>query len=172
MAILGMSQVEYDYYVDQMREAMALIGQKAYLYQVDTEIKDLYRDPDITYKDAVEIGLVFEDNPKPTLKKMNWLTEDEELPYVAHIVAVGANKEPIEIAENMKIVIPSVYGLKTNRVFVVSRVNGNHIDPVMWICKLVPYREKVDIAPETTDRFETVREEGGTDTSYGYLKVK
>lgn len=172
MAILGMSQVEYDYYVDQLREAMALIGQKAYLYQVDVEIKDLYRDPDVIYKDAVEIGLIFEDNPKPILKKMNWLTEDEELPYVAHIVALSSNKEPVVVSENMKIIIPSVYGLQTNRVFIVSKVIGNHIDPVTWICKLVPYREKVDIEPESPEHYNEVREEGNKDTSYGYLNIK
>lgn len=170
MAILGMSQKEYDYYVDQMREAMHLIGQEAYLYQVDMEVKDLYRDPDIIYKDAVKIGLIFEDNPKPILKQMNWLTEDEELPYVAHIVALSSNKEPVEVTENMKVLIPSVYGLNTVRVFLVSRVTGNHIDPVTWICKLVPYREKIDIDPSTPE-YDEKREEG-SDTSYGYLNVK
>lgn len=170
MAILGMSQTEYDYYVDQLREAMALIGQDAILYQVETEAKDLYRDPSVTYKEAVNIGLIFEENPKPILKQLNWLTEDEELPYVAHIVALATNKEPIIVRENMKIRVKSKYGLQADRVFVVSKVNANHIDPVTWICKLVPYREKVDFNQETEEH-EDIREEGKQDTSYGYLSI-
>lgn len=170
MAILGMSQKEYDYYVDQLREAMALIGQEAYLYQVDTEEKDLYRDPDVTYEKPVTIGLIFEENPRPILKKLNWLTEDEELPYVAHIVALATNKEPVIVRENMKIRIKSKYGLQADRVFNVSKVNGNHINPVTWICKLTPYREKVDFIQETSEH-DDMREEGKQDTSYGYLNV-
>jgi hypothetical protein len=170
MAILGMIQTEYDYYVDSLREAMALIGQEAILYQVDVEEKDLYRDPSVTYKEAVNIALIFEENPRPILKQLNWLTEDEELPYVAHIVALASNKEPIVVRENMKIRIPSKYGLETDRVFVVTRVNGNHIDPVEWVCKLVPYRERVDVKPETPE-YDRVRVEGKQDTSYSYLTV-
>lgn len=171
MSILGMSQKEYDYYVDQVRESMALIGQEAILYQVDTEEKDLYRDPSTTYKDAVKIALVFDDNPKPILKKHNWLTEDEELPYVAHIVALATNGEPVVVRENMKIRVKSKLGLKSDRVFLVSRVVGNHIDPITWICKLTPYREKVDMNPDTCE-YEDMREEGKQDTSFGYLNVK
>lgn len=170
MAILGMSKSEYDYYVDQLREAMALIGQEALLYQVDTEEKDLYRDPELTYKKPVTVGLIFEENPRPILKQLNWLTEDEELPYVVHIVALATNKEPVIVRENMKIRIRSKMGLESDRFFNVSKVNANHIDPVTWICKLTPYRERVDFVPETEEH-EDVREEGKEDTSYGYLKV-
>ena len=65
MGLLNMNEKEYNYYVDNIAEAFKLIGQDAKLYQVLTEDKDLYRDPSLTHKRYVEIGCIFEDNPKP-----------------------------------------------------------------------------------------------------------
>ena len=41
------------------------------------------------------------------------------------------------------------FGLKTDRLFKVSRVHANNIDPLVYICKLVPYRMHVDVDTES-----------------------
>lgn len=168
MGLLSMNQKEYDYFIENITEAFALIGQDAKLYQVLTEEKDLYRDPDLTHKEFVEVGIVFEENPRPILKKFNWMTEDEELPYVCYLVAKDKEYKEVEIRENMLLVVPSVYGLVTERTFLISSVRANHIDPLVWICKLVPHRNKVDMIPETQEYDRRLNPQ--TDVDFSYLK--
>lgn len=167
MAQLGMTQREYDYWVDNMTEAVKLIGQDARLFQVDVENKDLYKDLYLKHRKSVDIGVIFEDDPKPVIKRMNWLLETEELPYVVYIVAKDRGMKPLEIRENMLIEVDSVYGLKTTRVFRVSNVKGTSIDPIMWICKLVPHRPKVDLAPEEPGNQTSLKRKD--DTNFAYL---
>lgn len=169
MGSLTMTPDEYAYYVDNLREAFDLIGQKAYLFEVDEEVKDIYRDPTTTYKERRRISLVFEENPKPILKKFGWLSEDEELPYVANVVAVDSNGDPVEIRENMKILVVSELGLQNNRMFLVSKVTGNNIDPLTWICKLVPYRTKISLSAE---EMKEEYQEPVNDTRFSRLKVE
>ena len=169
MGRLTMTKSEYNYMVDNIREAFDLIGQKAVLFEVDSEIKDIYRDADVIYKDGKEISLIFEDNPKPILKKFNWMTESDELPIVANIVALANDGTPIEVRENMKVLLMSELGLKTQRMFLVSRVTANSIDPLVFICKLVPYRYKVDVDVETEGYQPTLTEKN--DVGFSYLKV-
>ena len=170
MGRLTMTKDEYNYYVDNIREAFDLIGQKAVLFEVDQEIKDMYRDADVTYKDGKDISLIFEDNPKPILKKFNWLTEDDELPIVANIVALADDGTPIEVREKMKILLKSELGLQTQRLFLVSKVTGNTIDPLVFICKLVPYRFKTDIDKSKEGYQPTIGEKNNT--GFSYLKTK
>ena len=170
MGRLTMTKDEYNYMVDNIREAFELIGQKAVLFQVDSEIKDIYRDADVTYKDGTDISMIFEDNPKPILKKFNWMTEDEELPIVAHVVALDNKGNPVQVRERMKIMIKSELGLETQRVFLVSKVTGSSIDPLTYICKLVPYRFKVDVDTEKPGYQPSV--EPKSDTGFIYLKTK
>ena len=166
MAQLGMTPEEYNYWVESLSEAMKLIGQDAKLYQVDVEEKDLYKDLTLQHKEPVKVGCIFEDNPKPILKKYNWLTEDEELPYVAYIVAKDEELKPIEVREHMILEVISVYGIETTRKFLITSVRGNSIDPIAWICKCVPWREKVDFVPETEEVDNSVKEVNDTDFSY------
>lgn len=170
MAILGLTQGEYDYFVGDLRESMALIGQDALLYQVGTAVEDLYGDPTVSYQEARKVSVIFDDNPRPILKKYNWYTEDKDLPFVAHIVALDSEEQPLVIVEKMILRIPSVYGLITERCFIVTHVVGNAIDPWEWICTLVPYREKVDIVQET-EEYDQVQPVPDRKTSFGYLKV-
>ena len=168
MGMLGMTPGEYDYWVSNLSEAFKLIGQDAKLYQVDTESKDSYFDPTLTHKEAIEIGVIFDNNPKPILKGFNWMTEDEEVPYLCYVVSKDSNLQPVEIREHMVIVIPSVYGLVTTREFLVTHVRGTSIDPLAWICKLVPYRKKIDMKPETAEVDPVLKDT--QDVGYGYLK--
>lgn len=169
MGFLTMTEAEYQYYVDNMRESFSLIGQEAILYQVESEFKDLYNDREQVYKDGKEISLVFEGNPKPVLKKYNWVAEGEEA-LVAHVVALANDGTPIEIRENMKILIKSTLGLETEKMFKVSKVMGNHIPPITWICMLVPYRYKTDIDTEKSG-YQSIRDNKGLDTDTSFLKV-
>ena len=78
MARLGMSPEEYDYWVSNLSEAFDLIGQDAELYQVAEIDKDMYNDVELLkHFTPRKIGLIFEDNPRPILKKYNWLMEYE-----------------------------------------------------------------------------------------------
>lgn len=170
MGKLTMTELEYQYYVDNLREAFDLIGQKAYLFQVDKEFKDLYQDKVQEYHDAKEIAIIFEDNPRPILKKYNWLTETEDMPYIAYVVPKASDNEPLRLRDGMKIGIVSEFGLKTIRMFKVSKVNASSIDPLCYICKLVPYRYKEDIDREKPG-YQAVRDENKNDTDFSYIKT-
>lgn len=168
MKQLLMNRREYDLWEQEISECVRLLGQKALLSPVETIFNDLYYDKDMVYEDARPIGIIFESNPRPILKKNNWLIEDDELPYVAYIVPLDNFDKPFKVSEQMFIRITSVFGLESTREFVVQRVRGTTIDPLMYICNLTPYRPKLDFKPETeqTDHTESFK----TDTATTYLK--
>lgn len=168
MAILGMNDAEFNYYQAAMTEAVKMIGQDAYLFPVDSVTEDIYSDKDIVYNRARKIGLLFESNPKPILKKFQWLSEDDELPYLAYIVPFDHKSVEFTVEENMLIRIDSKRVLQSERVFIVTRVRGTTLDPLMWMCTLAPYRPKVDMVPDTPEYNATLNPK--TDTGYTYLK--
>lgn len=170
MARLGMSPEEYDYWVSNISEAFDLIGQDAELYQVAEIDKDMYNDVDILkHFTPRNIGLIFEDNPRPVLKKFNWLTEEEEIPYVAYLCSKDSSQRSLEVQEYMVVRVLSNYGLESERLFQVSSCRGSSIDPLFWICKLVPYRNKVDMVHETR-QIESTRVRKN-DTNFAYLDI-
>lgn len=169
MALLGMTPEEYDYMVSNMSEALKLIGQDAMLYQVYDIEKDFYNDTEsLELLSHRKIGLIFEDNPKPVLKKFNWLTEEEEIPYIAYICSKDSNQEPLVVQDRMLIRIKTNLGIESDRIFQITSVRGNSVDPLYWICKLVPYRNKVDFRPETK-KVDSTRVDKN-DVNYSYLK--
>lgn len=169
MPVLGMSDKEFDFYQHSMSEAVRLIGQDALLFPVGVLKEDLYSDKTVTYKGARKIGLLFDTNPRPILKKFQWLTEDEELPYLAYIVPMDYKDVPFTVQEQMVIRIASERVLESERNFLVTNVRGVTLDPLMWICKLVPHRPKIDMNP-TTPQVESTRVPK-TDTGFSYLTV-
>lgn len=170
MGILTMSEKEYDYQIDNIREGFSLIGQEAVLYQVDQEITDMYHDYSTTYKKGIKISVIFERNPQPLLKKYGWVIEGESEALVAHVVSLADDGTPIEIRENMKICLVSSLGLDSSRMFKVSKVVGNSIPVLTWICKLVPYRFKTDTISET-EEYESSLDNDGQNNDFSYLKV-
>lgn len=168
MAELGMNDIEFEFYQRSISEAVRLIGQDAYLFPVGFVKEDLYSDKSINYEGVRKIGLLFESNPKPILKKFQWLTEDEELPYVAYIVPLDHTDEEFIAQENMLIQIDSERVLQSERTFLVTNIRGVTLDPLMWMCKLVPHRPKVDMIPDTAEVDSTVVPR--TDTGFSYLK--
>lgn len=170
MARLGMSPEEYDYWVSNLSEAFDLIGQDAELYQVAEIDKDMYNDVELLkHFTPRKIGLIFEDNPRPILKKYNWLMEDEEIPYVAYLCSKDSSQKSLEVREYMIVRVKSNYGLESDRLYQVTSCRGSSIDPLYWICKLVPYRNKVDMVPDTKQIDSTrVRK---NDTNFAYLNL-
>lgn len=170
MARLGMTPEEYDYWVSNISEAFDLIGQDAELYQVAEIDKDLYNDVEyFKHFTPRKIGLIFEDNPKPVLKKFNWLMEEEEIPYVVYLCSKDSSQRSLVVQEHMIVRVESVLGLESERLFQVSSCRGSSIDPLFWICKLVPYRMKVDFNPDTKEIEPTrVRK---NDTNFAYLNI-
>lgn len=170
MSVLGMSELEYDYWISTISEGLKLIGNDAKLLQVEDISRDIYYDVDnITFEEATDIGILFEDNPKPILKKMGWLTEDEELPFVAYICSKDNNLQALNISTHMLIYVPSKYGVKDTKIFNVTSIRGSSINPLMWICKLVPYRPKLDFNADTPEIEHTIIDNG--DDNYSYLLV-
>lgn len=166
MAELMMDEIEYEYYQKSISEACRLIGQEALLFPVNSVLPDIYDDRTVSYDGVRSIGLLFESNPRPLLKKFNWITEDEELPFVANIVPFDDTGEPFNITEDMIIVIKNRLGFKSERSFIVRNVRGSSIDPLMYVCKLSPYRPKVDFNPNTVAHDKTYNKRNDVNSSY------
>lgn len=141
MALLGMNSNEHNLWELYITEATKLHGQKCKLYLIEEKVKDLNHDPNVTYKDPIDFNILFESNPKPILKKMGWYIEDDDLPYVAYLTSYANKHDRIELRKETKISIPNIQGISE---FTISDIRGSKINPLFWICKLVPYRYNVD----------------------------
>lgn len=162
MGLLDMSRGENSMWMRFIAEAAKLRGQPCILYQIDHAHHDLHNDKDIIYKEPVLFNILFEDNPKTILKKMNWFSEDEELPYVAYLVGLDESYADVEIAKDCRIDTRSIQVKQSEETqFLISSVKGSSVNPVFWICKLVPYRPK-------SIRTEVVDPESPNSTEMGY----
>lgn len=145
---LMMNGREFTYFTSMMAEASKLIGQEAKLYQVKKRKEDVYHDWKRQYEDPVQIGLFFETNPQPILKKHRWLNENEEA-YVAYVSMYDKKYSTLKVEEGMLIEVINKFPVPESRIFQVSLVQALTLNPLMWLCKLVPYREHVDLNPES-----------------------
>ena len=168
MPILGLTPTEYEYYLLTYAEAFELIGQDAFLYPVDVEVKDIYRDPDLLYKKPVHISIIFEESPTAFLRKNNWVIEDDELePYMAYMVGFDNERRPIEVRENMKVRVVSNLGYHFDKIFNVEKVNLNHLNHFVYSCKLTPYRE-TNVSPNK----RALDKKESSSTEVKYLDIK
>lgn len=166
MGLLDMSRSEAELHMRFITEAAKLRGQPCLLYQIDNSVSDLHNDKDIVYKDSVLVNILFDEHPKTILKKLNWFTEDDELPYVAYLTNMDKNYSDVRVTKDCLIEIKSTQVEQSERTrFIISEVRGNSINPVYWICKLVPYRPK-SIMTEVNDP------DAPNNTSMGYSYVK
>lgn len=167
MNILGMSVEEHNMWITYLAESASLLGNECSIYLIKNREDDINNDPYIEYYDPVKINILFDKNPKSILKKLGWYTEDDKLPYIAYLTC---------LSDNYKINYPQKYSLievpntminsKNSNKFVISDIKGSKINPLFWICKLVPYRynlenEYVNISPDLEDN--------KTFTKYKYL---
>lgn len=140
MGKLSMSQEEYEYYVSTLSEGFSLMGQDTLLYQVKTCDKDLYSsDIKSTYEEPVKISILFEENPKPVLKLMNWLEDIKDSSYIIYVPTKTEDGNMLKITEKSIFKITSQYGLYASKSFIANKVQGNTIDPTLWICQVSPY---------------------------------
>lgn len=158
---------EFIYLTSMMAEASKLLGQEAKLYQVKKRKEDLYHDWKRQYEDPVQIGLIFENNPQPVLKKHRWLNENEEA-YVAYLSFYDKKYQALKVEEGMLVEVITKFPVPESRIFRVSLVQSLTLNPLMWLCKLVPYREHIDLNPDSPvveDRIQHV-------TSFNHSLVK
>lgn len=141
MGLLYMNQSEHELWEELVAESAKMLGQECLLYQIDTSNPDLNRDTHVTYKEPVRVNILFEENPKPVIKKMGWQTENDDLPYVAYITNLDDDYSRIVIEKDVKISVPNNLGEVD---LLVSNVVGSKINPLFWTCKLVPYRYNLD----------------------------
>ena len=166
MGLLDMSRSEAELHMRFITEAAKLRGQPCLLYQIDNSVSDLHNDKDIVYKDSVLVNILFDEHPKTILKKLNWFTEDDELPYVAYLTNMDKNYSDVRVTKDCLIEIKSTQVEQSERTrFIISEVRGNSINPVYWICKLVPYRPKSIMT-------EVIDPDAPSNTSMGYSYVK
>ena len=166
MGLLDMSRSEAELHMRFITEAAKLRGQPCLLYQIDNSVSDLHNDKDIVYKDSVLVNILFDEHPKTILKKLNWFTEDDELPYVAYLTNMDKNYSDVRVTKDCLIEIKSIQVEQSERTrFIISEVRGNSINPVYWICKLVPYRPKSIMT-------EVIDPDAPSNTSMGYSYVK
>ena len=187
--ILDINNSEHMYHMANMSEAHWLMGVTCTFIPCLSYTRDANSDPYPVLGNPVDINIVFDDNPKATLKKHNWLAEDEDIPYLANISSIVYDryrewKKPLTPAERKQklrngvynqdgsiksefedfvikvseyAIIEMPYRLNAEGVqkFSITDVKGDSINPFMWMCKLAPYHEPIDLMPESTDCLTT-----------------
>lgn len=168
MGLLNMKDYERSNYSNYILEAARLLGQAANIYQVSSNSIDLNQDSDPQYLDPVSIHFLLENNPRPILKKLNWYTEDDELPYVGYLVPKNSSNQLIEIAKDSIVeILPDDNNPESPKKFTITDIRSSNIDRLYFICKLVPYRYKSEITINTN-----LNSTGGIDTDYKYVKKR
>lgn len=166
MGLLYMSDTEHELHVTYIAEAAKLLGQEALLYQIDSKQCDLHHDKDVVYKDPVKINFLLEHNPTPILKKYNWYSEDDELPYIGYLTKLDDSYQDVSIEKDCIVETHTAQiDTKTDNKFIITSVRGSKIHPLFWICKLVPYRDKTDKRP-----VKDPEAPANTDMGYSYIQ--
>ena len=157
---LLMSAKERDHWINYLVEASTYTGLGANLYQLQSSVSDLNNDEVNTYKEPVKVHLFFEDNPTPVLKSYNWLTEDENNPYIVYLTYKNSEMNDMKIESGCMLDIPSYMHEEGSSKYIISKVRGNSINPLYWICKITPHREKI----------VQLKQDNINITGYNYLK--
>ena len=168
MGLLYMGDSGHDLHVRYIAEASKLLGQEALLYQVDKKEFDLQNDPDVKYKPPIKINFLLDQNPTPILKKLHWFTEDEELPYLGYLTRLANDYSEVSVEPECIVeVMERQVDQYIPRKFTITSVRGSKLNPLYWICKLVPYREN-GVDREVVD-YEAPQ---NTDMGYSYVQRK
>ena len=145
MGLLSMEVQEHMLHTRYIAEASKLHGHRCLLYTPKTTTHNLHHDDDSTYNNPIAASILFESDPKPVLKNYNWFSEEESMPYIAYITNLDENYQDIVIERNTIVELEHVQ-VHSNLIkkFIITEIRGSKINPLYWICKLVPYREKID----------------------------
>jgi hypothetical protein len=111
-------------------------------YQVLSYVRSLNNDPIVTYDLPIDLDIIITNPPKATLRKLNWLVEGDDPTYVAYISRIdGRTGLPIIVQEFARIDLPYIMEDSGVQVFRVMDVKGETSSPIMYICKLSPWRD-------------------------------
>lgn len=163
---LMMNDREFLEYQRMYSEACRLIGQPATLYVNKNYDTDLYHDKFVEHEGGRAIGIIFEQSPMPILKQFNWMSEEDEIPYVVYMVPLDSFETPFVVEEQMIVALESTRNIQSTKLFRVNKVKGSSIDPLMFICNLAPYRAPVDFQPEVPGLQESYRPRSDMENSY------
>lgn len=170
MGLLYQNKSEHDFYARAIAEAAQLLGEPALIYIPDVKKYDINNDKQIVYQKPILINIIFEENPKPILKKNNWLTEDPDLPYVVYIPKKAddysdVNAEKDSLIKITNIQVDNMY----ESDFIITNIVGSKLRPLFWECKLAPYRPNVkgkshnsDVPDSTKHGYSYITRKRGT----------
>jgi hypothetical protein len=184
---------EHLYTESNIAEAHWLMGTACKFYPCKSYTRDLASDPHPEYDEPVDINIVFDDDPKTTLEKMNWLAEGEDLPFMAYISSIIYPKykewkqqlRNTELSDEERslllnnhtsftlmvnkyslIELPYVMQEQGTKMLMVTDLRGDTVNPLAWYCKLVPYRAQTDIDPTTPEIDDNLGKSDDTDFNY------
>lgn len=176
---------EHLYEKANLAEANWLMGTECLFTPCLSYTRDIGSDPHPVMGEPISINIVFDDNPKSTLEKRNWLAEGEELPYLAYISSINYPKfkkfksDAKESGQNLKqlfdrsfnpdgtpkdnvdfmisvskfamVELPYKMEVAGTQKFRVTDVQGDSVNPFIWLCKLAPHRDQIDVNPDTPE---------------------
>lgn len=173
---------EYLYRCANLAEANWLMGSEVGFQSCNNYVRDIASDVHPTWDPKVNINIIFDDNPKSTLRKIGWLAEDEQLPYLVYISNIiypkfdsfkrsrpkdistkdhfatvynpdgspsSSNTFHLNVTRFSKVTVPYTLVVDGDQDFIITDLQGDSINPFIWMCKLAPYRDQVDLNKET-----------------------
>lgn len=184
------------YYASNIAESHWLMGIKSKFYECLEYERDSAGDYYGTFDDPQDISIVFEDNPRSVLEKMNWLAEGEELPYLVYISAIDYPKYKkwrdetdldklsdedknywlsntdspflINVTKYSRVEIPYQMREVGTQLFTITQIRGDSVNPTVFTCKLVPHRGAIDMDESTPEIDRDLGNTGAND--YNYIK--
>lgn len=173
MGLFDISGQDKEVVRGMLNEAFALWGTNARLMQVTADNKDFNNDNDYQRLPYQEINLLYEEFPKPTLRKLGWFQEDQEMPAVAYVLPLDKDGNRVRLREGSVIEIPYNEVRDGVRTMFVGRCQADSLNFLYWICTLTPNRIQVIKDAEGKDIEEvnpvgdTLLNRGGGKDGYG-----
>lgn len=144
MGTLNLSRRERQTLIAYLSEAFKLRGVPAEFYQVDTAAYDLNKDIQVNYLPPVPIFMLFDENPKATLKKLHWFVEQEEVAAIGHFITLDRLGNPIKVIRKSRVdVVYEALTGDTKQSFLLDDLRANDIYQFSYVAKLTPYRERL-----------------------------
>jgi len=143
MGTLNPNEKERLYLARRLFEAFRLRGVPCRVFQVANLEYTEQKDYKVQYMGSVESYMMFEENPKAKLKKLEWFVEDEAQASLGYFVAFDKEMSPIKIIRETKVEIDynALTGV-TTQAFVLKDIRANDINQFSYVAKLTPFRER------------------------------
>lgn len=136
-------------------EACAHSGYKVQYFEAIEE-SDFYQDKVVTWKDAVVMDCIFDENPKvKILKELGWYNHDSEIQgqiiYLPMYKGLNGLSKDIFSVKDQSLIRVSYFGQNYPVDFRITEKRMDSTYGIFWICKL---------APESLDNFEYITSHG------------